>query len=166
MSFLRSYRPLYFIYLISGVCPFSLSLSLTKNAVKCSVWSLLYPIVLNVSLVYGIVHFWVASTFNENILDSCDTGTCNYVLIIQSLAILILFNLASVHTIFTRSGHVQLLNEIVNIEEQVENHLKMEILPSGLIRRICVRNWLLIMINVVLYAYALYGLEISENVNQ
>lgn len=162
MSFLRSYRPLFIVYLILGLCPFSVSF--TKNVIECTIWSLTYTIVLYVSLVAGVIYFWVISTFHQNISDPCDTGTCNYVLIIQALAVLIFFIVAALHTIFNRSAHVQLMNDIMDMGAKMMKHFKIEMLPTDLARTVCVRNSLLSLAHVGINVCAIFGLHMNQNV--
>ncbi len=124
---------------------------------------MLYSILLYISLAIGAVYFLVASFFHETVLDICGTGTCNYAMIIQSLVIFVLFIITSLDTIVNRSAHLQLLNEIVNMETMVLKHFNIEMFGKELIRKICIRNSLLVLTYFGLNIGAIYGLEINVN---
>lgn len=161
MPFLKSYKPLLNLYLFLGVCPFSVNV--TKNAVERSIFSLCYPVLFSLSLAIALLHFYVASMLHDDTLDTCDTGTCNYALIFQSLIIFVLFIISSIHTMFRRSEHVQLLNEIVDMETNVMKHFGIEMFPKETQRKICVRNSLLAFAQFAFNIIAIYGLELNQN---
>lgn len=163
MPFLKAYKPLFNIYLTLGVCPFSVNL--TKNTVECSILSLCYTILLFISLSIALLYFWVLSTLRADFLDTCDSGTCSYALIIQSLIIFVLFIIQSLHTFFHRSDHAQLLNGIVEMERNVDEHFGIEIFTKELVRKICVRNSLFVILQYALNVSAIYGLEMNQNFN-
>lgn len=161
MLFLKSYKPLFNIYLLLGVCPFTVNLK--ENAVERSILALCYSILFYLSLAVSLLHFYRASMLHIDILDVCYSGTCSYVLIIQSLIIFVLFIISSLHTIFHRSDHVQLLNAIVEMEMNVKKHFDMEIVHTALVRKVCIRNSVFVFAQFLLNIIAIYGLEINQN---
>lgn len=163
MTFLKSYKPFFNIYLLLGVCPFRINL--TKNTVHYTITSWCYTILLFFTLSYALVYFAMRSFYHEDFLDSCDSGTCNYVLITQSLIIFVLFLISSIHTVVYMSDHILLLNGIVEMEINVLKHLNIEIFPNDLVRNISVRNSLFALLDFILRISAIYCLEINQNLD-
>lgn len=165
MSFLKSYKPLLNLYLVLGVCPFRVNLK--KNLVECNIYSLIYTIIVLSLLTVSIIHFWLGSLLKATdddimIPDYCETGTCNYAFVIQALIIFALFLISSLHTIVHRSRHVQLLNEIVDMELLVWKHCSIEMFPNELVRKVCLRNSFLAMIYFSLSVVAVFEVGLDD----
>lgn len=163
MSFLESYKQFFNLYLLLGVCPFRVNL--TKVAVECSLLPLCYSILLFSSVSIGILYFLMESTIDADLSEACDSGTCNYALIIQALVIFVLFVIQSMHTIFHRSNHVQLLNEMADMETNVMKHFGIEMFPKELVRRVCLRNTLLALVQFALNISAIYALNFNQTLD-
>lgn len=161
MPLLESYKPLLDIYLILGVCPFRVNS--TKNSVERTIFSLCYSVLLYVILAILLFYFYRATLLHDDILETCESGTCNYALIIQSLIVFVLFILSSLNTAFYRSDHVQLLNDIVEMETSLNEHFNIEMFPKKLVRQVCVRDSLFVATHFVLNISAIYCMQINQN---